>query len=30
MKIFNNGGSEVEHCGTPDSIGKGEKEFPKE
>jgi hypothetical protein len=28
-KIMNNKGPKVEPCGTPDSMGKGEKDFPK-
>jgi hypothetical protein len=29
IKILSNTGSKVEPCGTPDSMGKGEEEFPK-
>jgi hypothetical protein len=29
MKIQNNTGSEVEPCGTPDSMGKAEQGFHK-
>jgi hypothetical protein len=29
MQIFNNRGPKVERCGAPDSVGKGEEEFPE-
>jgi hypothetical protein len=29
IKTLNNRGPKVEHCGTPDSVGKGEEDFPK-